>query len=475
MAKLALSRKNLWEKSPRVVKSLAGLVLGRIPPGVTLGRRFRETLRFATEAEWWSAEQSRHYQVEQLRSICTLAYEQTGFYRSLFDSVGFDPRDLRSPSDLATIPTIDKVTLRQHLDEMCAVSPDAGGVDTVSTGGSSGEPLKFYVGAERSAIEYAYLVASWARIGYRLDIPQAVLRGQIVGKDRSGVHHSYDPVLRRHYYSNFHMTDENIRRYLDHIRTIGPCYLHVYPSSAATLARVARRLDDPAPSNICGILAGSETVFAEDRKLAESVFQTRYLSWYGHSEKAVMAAECEQSTDYHAWSTYGFFELLDEQGHPLTEPGKRGEIAGTSFINRVVPFIRYRTGDYAVYVADACERCGRQQAVFRSVEGRWPGGCLIAKDGSAIALTAFNVHDDTFDLTLGYQFYQSDPGKAVLRILPVHPLSESEQKKIIRRASDRLQGQVALTLEIRDALEHTVRGKQLRVVSRLGGSDGDGS
>jgi phenylacetate-CoA ligase len=452
---------------------LAGVVLGRLPGGLLLGRRFRAALRFADDAQWWSTERSRVYQIEQLRQICTLAYEKTRFYREIFDSAGFSPQDLKSPDDLELLPTIDKNTLRHHLEDMCAVSPDLRGVDKVSTGGSSGEPLQFYIGSGRSATEYAYLVASWGRIGYRLGIPQAVFRGQIVSEDRTGFRHNYDPILRRHYYSNFHMTEENIRRYLNHVETIGPCYLHVYPSSVAALANHLARTGGKGPRNVLGILAGSETVFPEDRRLVEDLFQARYLSWYGHSEKLVLATECEHSTDYHVWPTYGYFELVDEQGRRITETGKRGEIVGTGFINRVVPFIRYRTGDYALYVSDGCAKCGRQQPIINRVEGRWPQGGLAARDGSTVSMTTFNVHDDTFDKTLGYQFYQTTRGAAVLRVLAAEPLSESDKARILLGASARLQGQVELTLEIRNSLEQTRTGKQLRVISKLdGGANG---
>ena len=455
-----------------MVKSLAGVVLGRVPGGLLLGRRFRETFRFAQEAQWWSAERTRSYQLDQLRETCRVAYEKTRFYREIFDSIGFKPEDLKSPEDIEALPTIDKSTLRDHLDDMCAVSPDSRGIDSVSTGGSSGEPLRFYIGAGRSAVEYAYLVASWARIGYRLNIVQAVFRGQVVPEDRTGLHHFHDPILRRHYYSNFHMGEEAIRRYLDHIRTIGPCFLHVYPSSAAAIARHVSRSGIASPTNVCGILAGSEMVFPDDRTLVEEVFSVRYLSWYGHSEKLVLATECEHSTDYHVWPTYGYFELVDNDGHGITEPGQRGEIVGTGFINRVVPFIRYRTGDHAVYVADRCSKCGRQQMIFNTVEGRWPQGGVAARDGSTISMTAFNVHDDTFDNTLGYQFYQTTPGEAVLRVVPARPLDESDKARILSGASARLQGQVKLTIEIRDSLEQTRRGKQLRVISELADSEG---
>src|SRR5437016_5329444 len=83
-------------------------------------------------------------------------------------------------------PPIDKETIRAHLNTMCAVPDGSSGVDYVATGGSSGEPLRFLAGSDRSAVEFAYLVASWERAGYRLGLPLAVLRGQVVRPRRNG-------------------------------------------------------------------------------------------------------------------------------------------------------------------------------------------------------------------------------------------------------------------------------------------------
>ncbi len=463
----AWSRKNLWEAMPPAVKSALGSVLGRVPPAMWLGRRFRESLAFVNEAQWWSAERARDYQLRQVQRICRLAVEETTYYQTRFQEIGFEPGDLKSLEDLARLPTIDKNTIRGHLNDMCTASPESRGTDMVTTGGSSGEPLNFYINSGRSAVEYAYLVAGWQRMGYQMDVPQAVFRGQVVPENRSGMRHYYDPVLRRHYYSNFHMSEENIRRYLEHVASIGPCFLHVYPSSASTLARFVQRNNFPRLPNVRGILAGSEMVYPEIRAEAEEAFGARFFSWYGHSEKLVLAAECEESSAYHVWPTYGYFELLDERGEPVTERGRIGEIVGTGFINTVAPFIRYRTGDYAVYGSGRCDHCGREHTILDEIKGRWPQGGLYAKDGSIISMTAFNVHDDTFLDTIGYQFHQTVPGKATLRVVPARPLEEADRRRILNGATRRLQGQVDISLEIRDALDQTPAGKLLRVVTTL--------
>lgn len=465
--KRAFSPKNLWETLPRPIKSTAGRLLGLMPPEWPLGRSFRRHLALVEKAQACSIDEIQAFQLEQVRGICQLAYERTAFYRRSFDAAGFDPKACRSLEDLQRLPTIDRHTLIEHLPELCTQSPETRGIDMVSTGGTGGNPLKFYIGSGRSGPEYAHLVSSWRRVGYDLRMPQAVIRGAIVPPDATGLRHDYDPLLRRHYYSNFHMSDDNMWRYLEHIATIGTCYLHVYPSSVATLARFMHRKSIAPPANIRGILAGSENVYPEDRELVERVFKLRMFSWYGHSEKLIFGSECEHSYDYHIFPTYGYFELLDETGRPVTVPGQRGEIVGTGFINRIVPFIRYRTGDEATYVADGCPKCGRQQIVLRDIRGHRTQEMLVASDGSMISWTAMNMHDDTFNGVRQFQFVQEEPGLALLRIVPGEGFGEDDRRRIERKLNAKLDGRVRFQIEQVEQIALTKSGKSTYVDQRI--------
>ncbi len=130
--------------------------------------------------------------------------------------------------------------------------------------------------------------------------------------------------------------------------------------------------------------------------MVEEVSACRYFSCYGQSEKVALAAGCEKSDDYHIWPTYGYFELLNERGNPVTTPGERGEIVGTSFINTVMLFIRYRTGDWATYVGDRCDVCGREHVIIRDIRGHRTQEVLITAGGAEIPWAAMDMHDDTF-------------------------------------------------------------------------------
>jgi len=402
-----------------------------------------------------------------LRRIVALAFEKTTFYRKRLSAIGFDPRDLRRLNQMSQLPTIDRNIVRENLSAMCTRSPEARDIEYGSTAGTSGVPLRFYLNVDRSATEYSYLATSWTRAGYRLEMPLAVLRGRAIRPDRNGFRHEYDPILRHHYYSSFHMSDENMARYLEHIATIGPCFLHVYPSSVAALARFVRRTGMQVPKNIKGIIAESEIVYPEQRKMVEEVFGCRYFSCYGQSEKVVLAAGCEHSNDYHVWPTYGYFELLDEEGNPVTTPGQRGEIVGTGFINTVMPFIRYRTGDWATYVADRCDACGREHTLIRDIRGHRTQEMLVAADGSEISWTALNMHDDTFMHVRQFQFFQETPGQAVLRIVPAEGFGQEDAERIRRNLGRKLDTQLSFTIELTDNIPLTPRGKTTYVDQRI--------
>ena len=466
-AVLGTSRHRMWQAIPPRVKSSMAPLIGHVPNAWVLGRRFQRVDRFVADAQWWPMERTREYQLRHLRRITQLAYDRSSYYRESFDAAGFDPRDLTSLELMAELPTIDQNTVRQSLDAMCVLSHRWMGVDAVSTGGTGGKPLKFYIGSERSANEYAYLIAGWKRAGYDLGLPLAMFRGEVVSEDRNGLRHEYDPLLKRHAYSAFHLTDDNMHLYLNHIATIGPCFLYGYPSTIAMLASFMNRAGVAMPKNINGVLAGSENVYEDQRRFIRRMFPVPFFSWYGHSEKLVMAAECEHSNDYHVWPTYGYFELLDDEGRPVTSPGQRGEIVGTGFINNVVPFIRYRTGDFATLVGDRCDSCGREHPIIREVRGHRTQELLVASDGTLISWTALNMHDATFDNVRQFQFRQTAPGSATLLVVPGKGFEQSDVHEIQRNLGAKMAGRIDFDVETRDSIPLSPGGKSVYVDQRI--------
>jgi len=465
----AFSRKNLWEKSPSLFKTLVGRSLAFVPLPVLMGRRFRAWRRFVREAQWWSTEQYRHYQFERLKEVLTIAYERTPFYRERFRQVGFEPGDFKDLDDLSRLPTIDKETVRQNLQAMMTVPSKNLSVDYTTTSGTGGTPLCFYMDSSRHAVEFAHLATSWERVGYRPGDSMAVFRGKPIPLNRSGMYYEYDPLLRHHRYSTFHMTPEQMERYVRHMYAVSPKFMHAYPSAAYTLAKFMFHRSLRFPPSVKAVLLESEPDYPSQKEFIEREFSIRVFSSYGHTEKLVLAAHCEDSSFYHVWPTYGYCEILDEQGAHVSV-GHRGEIVGTGFINQVVPFVRYRTDDYATVVGQGCPKCGRKHLLLDEIRGHRTQEFLVTRDKRAIIpWTALNMHDDTFDGIIRFQFVQDTPGRVELRMVPADGPQKYDLERVRRHLKTKLNGMLDVTLTICDEIPPNKSGKKPIVVQRVPG------
>lgn len=467
--KKAFSKKNLWDKTPAPAKRLLGAALSKVPLQCLLGGDFRRWYRLAKEADQWDAERIREYQIARLRRILALAYEKTEYYRETFRAVGFQPGDLKSVQDLEHLPTIDKATVRENWQRMLTRPVTESDVDLVTTGGTSGEPMRFYMSSSRHAPEFGHLTACWSRVGYRPGDVIAVLRGRVITRPTGGMYHQYDPLMRHHYYSTFHMSPADLHAYLNHISTVQPKYLHAYPSSLFALLEFAASERLALPKSIRAALLESEPLFPHQDALFRNRMNIRTFSCYGHSEKLVMAAQCESSDEYHVAPAYGCCEVVNQEGKAVAA-GDSGELTGTGFINEVMPFIRYRTGDMVIRGLDKCAACGRQHMLLREIQGRWGKEFLVCRDGrTLISMTSLNLHDDTFDGITRFQFQQNEPGKAVLKLVAANTRAAKDVSKFRRHFEPKLGHAIDLDVRFVDDIPLTRMGKQPMIDQRCGG------
>ena len=114
-----------------------------------------------------------------------------------------------------------------------------------------------------------------------------------------------------------------------------------------------------------------------------------------------------------------------------------------------------------------CVACGRAHPTITDIKPRRPQEWLVAADHSLIAWTALNVHDDSFDRVLRFQFQQDQPGRATLKIVPAEGFTAADAARIRQRLEAKMKGAVMLTLETVDALTVSKVGKAVYVDQRL--------
>ena len=96
-------------------------------------------------SQWLTRQAVESLQIEKLHQLLQLAYAHTPWHRRHMDEAGLLPEQLGSLSDLRKLPRMNKQDAAAHRDQL--VWRDVpGGAFKYNTGGSSGEPLVFYMG-----------------------------------------------------------------------------------------------------------------------------------------------------------------------------------------------------------------------------------------------------------------------------------------------------------------------------------------
>jgi phenylacetate-CoA ligase len=202
-------------------------------------------LRKRLEAsQWWSAEQLGEQQARRLREFLQRIGRDVPYYRDLFRAVGFDAAGVRSTDALRTLPLLGKPEIRANLERLQAAGH--GPLTRYNTGGSSGEPLIFFIGKERVSHDVA---AKWrATRWWGVDIgdPELVVWGspiELGAQDR--VRHLRDAVFRTQLLPAFEMNEAKLDGMVATIRNRRPRMLFGYPSALSHIARHAQQRGTP--------------------------------------------------------------------------------------------------------------------------------------------------------------------------------------------------------------------------------------
>jgi len=416
------------------------------------------------ESQWWPATRLHDLQLQRLRRLLLRVQSKVPYYRDLFAQLGFDPsRDLHSLDDLRRLPLTDKATIRQHSDRLKA--EDAVGLSRFNTGGSSGEPLIFYIGKERVSHDVA---AKWrATRWWGVDIgdPEIVVWGspiELGAQDR--VRMVRDKLLRTRLLPAFEMSEAKLDGFIARIREQKPRMLFGYPSALSHIARHAKargqRMDD---LGIKVAFVTSERLYEEQRQQIESVFGCPVANGYGGRDAGFIAHQCPDGS-MHITAEDIIVETLDAQGQPVA-PGQAGEIVVTHLATGDFPFIRYRTGDVGVLGTEPC-KCGRGLPLLKEIQGR-STDFLVARDGTVMhglalvyilrdlpQVKAFKIVQESLDLTR-------------VQVVLELPLDEALRGKIVAGFRARLGAAVNVEVEQVEAIAPEKSGKFRYVVSKV--------
>lgn len=331
-------------------------------------------------SQWMSAAELQGLQLQRLRQLLTDVGQHVPFYRELFAREGISPSDFTELASLQRLPFLTKALIRAHTEAL--KHEQARGLARFNTGGSSGEPLIFFIGKQRVSHDVA---AKWrATRWWGVDIgdPEMVVWGSPIelGK-QDRVKAVRDKLLRTELLPAFEMSEAKLDGFIAAIRRKRPRMLFGYPSALSHIAKHAKsrgqRMDD---LGIKVAFVTSERLYDEQRAVISEVFGCPVANGYGGRDAGFIAHECPAG-GMHITAEDVIVELVDPQGRPVPV-GEAGEIVVTHLATSDFPFIRYRTGDVAVMDDRTCA-CGRGLPMLKEIQGRTTD-FVVAADGTVM-------------------------------------------------------------------------------------------
>lgn len=419
--------------------------------------------RALERSQWLSPSEVTALQITNLRRFLSLIGDTVPYYQRLFEKLGFDPNEVTSAADLSALPLLDKSTIRANTDELKAAG--ATGLKRFNTGGSSGEPLIFYLGNERVSHDVAAKRRATRWWGVDIGDREIVVWGspiELGSQDR--VRQVRDWLFQTELLSAFEMSEEKLNLFVDHIQRRRPKMLFGYPSSLALLAEHAihhgQRLDN---LGIRVAFVTSERLYDHQRQIIESAFGCPVANGYGGRDAGFIAHQCPEGS-LHITAEDMVVEIVDSNGQVLP-PGESGEIVVTHLATSEFPFVRYRTGDIGVLDSEPCA-CGRGLPVLASVEGR-ATDFVTASDGTIMhGLALIYVLRDLPGVE-SFRIVQETLHHTRVEVVAGDANRNSLQESIVKSFRQRLGQDVMISVDYVDSITREKSGKYRYVVSRL--------
>lgn len=353
---------------------------------------------FQPDIETMPRDRLRALQEQRVLELVPAVYENSPFYRELWDAAGVEPSMVRSLEDFEKrIPTFTKDDLRAYRSR---TGDPFGGLlqvpaerltSIMSTSGTTGAPeLIPEIWDSAPPLPTCSARDLWEiglRPGDRVLVPPGTMRG---------------------FYDTFYQAMGLVPIYIDTwigqgkqileaARRFRPAYMQLMMPTLLELERLEGTYD--IRESLSSFKGASFAGQPLGKTLADKIRDEWGIELfvYGSAGDTGTAWECRAHDGYHLWEDLVLPELLETDSDSAVEPGAIGELVATDLDNKAAPLIRFRSGDLVRFDRSTCV-CGRTHTRQRVI-GR--SGDETVVDGKPIVVNevwaAIESEEETHD------------------------------------------------------------------------------
>jgi len=395
------------------------------------------------------------YQLKKFNSRWKNIQKEIPYYQELVNK-GIVPKSIESASDFQQIPILDRPFARNNIDKLINTrkSPDS----WVSTGGSTGTPLKYPSWKEQSV---KYEPNIWyARDFYNITRNDKMFRlwghSHTLGSGffkykKKFMYFIGLPLVGYKRFSAYDLSNERLKEAGNQILKFKPQYIIGYSKALFLLAKANENNKMKFHRlNLKAVIGAAEGLDNEnDREFIQDVFGCPVGMEYGSMETNLIAHTHPSGGFKMIWRD-NLIECVDDDNNPSVS----GRILVTSLYDRAFPLIRYELGD----IIQNTKKSQISVYEFEKIKGRDNDFLMLDKN------TPIHSEGITHAIKLSnkitsYQIRYTQDNVYTIYVTSNEPLSSNEFVGIKKRLSQVDSRLGKLEIKQVDKLKQTIAGK----------------
>lgn len=409
-------------------------------------KNYLSTKIFIEKSSHWNNEEIKLYQNNGISKILKYAINNVPYYKQLAEENKLIISEINGFNDLKKFPIATKEIISKNPNNFIVQDSQLKRVHG-STGGSTGVPLKYVMSTDNALYSSLLLDRGWGLAGYQPGDRLAIIAGgSLVGKQKPFRKRIVEGLANVRYYSSYGMDTQQLEQYSKDIIAFQPKFLRGYASALNALATYMHNNGLASKLNISAVFSTSEVLVQNVRENIENTFKCEVYDGWGLNDGGATAFECCEHNGMHIDPERAYIEIIEDETTKEFGEGV-GRIIITNLIDKVMPFIRYDSGDIGRVDFSKCP-CGKHTPRLFVNYGRITDTIVVA--GKTIGVPVLTVLMGTVPV-LQYQIAKTSENQMTFTIIKAPDYNQSFEDYIRRSITERI-GNIDLVFSYVDSI-----------------------
>lgn len=370
----------------------------------------------------------REYRLYRLKKTIKYVYENSSFYKDLFNKNNIKPDDINSITDLEKIPfTYPENITGNSFDFLCLSQGQVEKPVTFYSGGTTGLRKRIYFSMNDVENIKLFLSAGMNTVTGKNGVIQIILQDSQGRGTGSILAQSLKDLGIGAYVTD--MMADSSEQQVQYTIDRKP---NVWFGDTRTIYRITKEMGKKIDLSKLGL----ETLFLTVgyvspymKNYLEKTWNCRVCTHYGLTEMGWgLAVDCDKGNGFHYNELDVIAEVIDPVTGRVLPDGSEGELVFTSLGRDAMPLIRYRSRDIATLSGKKCA-CGHNLQTIGHVRRRLESIVSLAP-GIEIYPTMFDDILYNFDEVVDYNIYIDWRGKLPQLIFKAEVLNKCERLEL---------------------------------------------